>query len=59
MKKYWPIIRTLTFLIVGVMNTILIRSEDIGSFKNYLGYLLLILAAVDIIINIVKKVRRH
>jgi hypothetical protein len=29
------------------MNTVLIRPEDIGSWKNYLGYLLLFFALVD------------
>jgi len=47
MKKYWAIIRTLTFLLVGVMNTVLIRPEDIGTWKNYTGYLLLIIGVLD------------
>ena len=46
-KKNWAIIRTATFIIVGLMNTAFIRPEDIGSWKNYAGYLFLILAVVD------------
>jgi len=55
MKKYWPLIRVLTFIIVGVFNTVLLRPEDVGSWKNYIGYLLLILAVIDIITFFYKK----
>ena len=47
MKKYWPVLRTLTFLIVGVFNTVLIRPEDIGNWKHYAGYILLIIGIID------------
>lgn len=57
MKKYWLILRTLTFLIVGVINTILIKPEEIGSWKNYLGYLFLILVIVDVGNVIYKKLK--
>ena len=53
-KQYWMILRTLTFLIVGLMNTVLIKPEDVGTWKNYTGYLLLILAGLDIIYFIIK-----
>lgn len=46
-NKTWAIIRTATFIIVGLMNTAFIRLEDIGSWKNYVGYLFLIFAVVD------------
>ena len=55
MKKYWPILRALTFLIVGVFNTVLIRPEDSGSWKNYLGYLFLALVVFEIATYFVKK----
>jgi hypothetical protein len=55
MKKYWPILRTLTFLIVGLMNTLLIRPEDLGTWKNYLGFLFLALVLFDLIMYFVKK----
>jgi len=47
MKKYWPILRTLTFLIVGLFNTVLIRPEDVGTWKNYTGYIFLVIGIVD------------
>lgn len=43
----WTAIRTALFLIVGLMNTMFIRPEDIGTWKNYIGYALLFLALID------------
>lgn len=57
MKNFWPLIRILTFIIVGVLNTVLIRPQDLGSLKNYMGYLLLILAATDIVYLLYKKLK--
>jgi len=57
MKKYWPIIRTLTFLIVGVLNTALIRPEDVGTWKNYTGYILLVLGIIDGVVLITKYLK--
>jgi len=34
-KLIWTTIRTLTFLIIGLMNTVIIKPEDIGKWKNY------------------------
>ena len=42
-------LRLATFTAIGIMNTILIRPEDIGTWKNYLGYGLLFLAVIDAI----------
>ena len=47
MKKTWSIFRTLGFIIVGLFNTLFIKPEDLGTFKNYLGYLLLVIGIVD------------
>ena len=57
MKRYWPILRTLTFIIVGLFNTVLIRAEDIGTWKNYLGDVLLIMGVVDAVILMGKYFR--
>lgn len=43
----WRLIRTVGFYLVGLMNTLLIRDKDIGTFKNYLGYALIIVAIFD------------
>ena len=61
MKKTIPAVLIIaTTLIVGLMNTVFIRTEDTGSWKNYVGYLFLLLAAVNLfffIKNILKKKR--
>jgi hypothetical protein len=54
-KLNWSIIRTAMFILVGLMNTVFIRPEDIGSWKNYIGYLFLLIAVVDAFF-IVKKI---
>ena len=46
-KMKWRLIRTVGFYLVGLMNTLLIRDKDIGTFKNYLGYVLIIVAIFD------------
>lgn len=46
-KKNWTVIRTLLFVIIGLLNTVFIRPEDIGTWKNYMGYGLLVVAATD------------
>jgi len=53
-KKYWTITRTLTLVIVGLMNTVLIKPEDIGTWKNYVGYVFLIVAVFDTIYLIIQ-----
>ena len=57
MKKYWPLVRTLTYLIVGLFNTIMIKPEEIGSLKNNLGYFFLVMVIVEVILFIKKRVR--
>lgn len=37
-------------LLVGLFNTLLLRPEDAGTWKNYVGYAFLIIAFVNIII---------
>jgi hypothetical protein len=46
-KKHCPIVRTILFIIIGLMNTVFIRPEDIGTWKNYVGYGFLLVAVVD------------
>ena len=57
LKSYWPILRTLTFIIVGLFNTVLIREEDIGTWKNYTGYVLLIIGIADAVFLIIKFIK--
>lgn len=56
--NHWPVIRTLLFLILGMMNTVLIKPEDIGTWKNYVGYGSLLAAALDTSILIKNNINR-
>jgi uncharacterized membrane protein len=58
-KNLWTLIRTLTFILIGLMNTVFIRPEDIGSWKNYVGYLFLIGAAIDAFFLVRKYVKKN
>jgi len=57
-NKLWTLIRISTFILVGLMNTILIRPEDVGSWKNYVGYILLIIATVDLSLLFIKPLKK-
>ena len=46
-KAVWHLTRTLMFWIIGLFNTTLIRPEEVGTWKNYLGWALLVVAAFD------------
>lgn len=58
-KKFYPLIRLLFYIIVGAFNTILIKPEDVGTWKNYIGYLLLGSAAIEIFYHLIKYGRNH
>ena len=47
-KKIQAVVRILTAIVIGLMNTVFIRPEDVGSWENYVGYLFLIIAAIDL-----------
>jgi len=57
-KIRWAVLRTMLFIIIGLFNTALIKPEDVGSWKNYLGYLFLFIALVDSIILIKKFLQK-
>ena len=60
-KFAWNYARTIFFYLIGILNTLFIKPEEIGTWKNYLGYAILIVAVVDTIFlvkNIVKHKRR-
>jgi hypothetical protein len=57
MKKYWGIIRTIIFLVIGIKYTLFIKPELLGTWENYLGYLLLILGVIDSFLLIKKYFR--
>lgn len=46
-KALGHLLRTLLFWIVGLFNTVLIRPEEVGSWKNIVGWVLLVAALLD------------
>lgn len=57
-KKHWAISRILLFIIVGLFNTVLIKTEDVGTWKNYLGYAFLLIALIEIFFLIKQYLKR-
>lgn len=46
-RSLWHVQRTLLFWIIGILNTALIRPENVGSWRHVVGWIIIILAAVD------------
>lgn len=46
-RDLWHLVRTLLFWIIGGLDTALARPEDVGSWKCYAGWAVLLVAAVD------------
>jgi hypothetical protein len=54
-KDLWHLQRTLLFWVIGILNTALIRPAEVGSWKNLLGWAVLLLASVDTLVLIRKE----
>jgi len=53
-RKLMPtVLIILTTLLVGLMNTVFVRPEDVGSWRFYVGYLFLLIAVINIIVLII------
>jgi hypothetical protein len=48
-KLFWVINLILAPIIIGTMNTVLMKPEDIGSWKNYVGYAFFVIAIINIV----------
>lgn len=55
----WFYIRTASFWIIGLMNTVLARPEDVGGVKYWTGCALLVIAALDTSWFVYKRVFRR
>ena len=51
----WHVLRTVGFWLIGLFNTVLARPENIGTWKNYVGWAILALAVMDSILLIRKE----
>jgi len=43
----WHVQRTVLFWIIGLFNTVLIRPEEVGSWRTWIGWVLMLVAAGD------------
>ncbi|MCP4977567.1 MAG: hypothetical protein GY931_15550 [Maribacter sp.] len=57
-KIYSTILIFVSTIIIGTMNTLLLKPEDVGSWKNYLGYAFLIIALLNILF-LVKQLKNR
>ncbi|WP_321369523.1 hypothetical protein [uncultured Draconibacterium sp.] len=53
------IIIIVTTLIVGLFNTVLLRPEDVGTWKNYVGYAFLLICLVNVVILLIILPRKR
>jgi len=47
-KRNWTILNIITFTVIGLMNTVFLKPEDVGTWKNYVGYAFLLIAVVEL-----------
>ena len=52
------VIIVFTTLVVGLLNTVFLRPEDIGTWKNYVGYTFLIICLVNVVILLLMLLKR-
>jgi hypothetical protein len=53
----WHVQRAVLFWLVGLFNTALIRPEEVGSWRNWLGRIFLLIAAGDTVALFVRERR--
>ena len=51
-KQNWFIPLAILAIIIGLMNTVFIKHEDVGTWRNYVGYGFLLLAIVNTLLTI-------
>lgn len=48
-KEVWHVLRTVLFWIIGLGNTVFVKTVDAGTWRNWLGWIMLGLAVADTI----------
>jgi hypothetical protein len=59
-KTTWSwadIARLATLLVLGFLNTVFIKPENIGTWRNYIGYGCLVVAAIYAVVLIIKRIK--
>ncbi len=54
-KDVWHVQRTVLFWIVGLLNTVLARPEQVGGWRTWVGAVLLVVAAADTVALFLKE----
>ena len=54
-KGVWHVQRTVLFWIIGLLNTVFLRPEDVGTWKNWIGWVVLGLAVFDTVALFLKE----
>ncbi len=54
-KRNWGLVRILSLVIIGLLNTVFLKPEDMGSWKNYAGFLFMLLAAINVVFLVVQQ----
>ena len=47
-KRNWTILNIIIFTVIGLMNTVFLKPEDVGTWKNYVGYGFLLIAIIEL-----------
>ncbi|MEW5844321.1 MAG: hypothetical protein AB1775_13755 [Bacteroidota bacterium] len=48
-NKWWIIFRIVVFVALGLLYTVFISPEEMGTWKYYFGFVLLFIALVDVV----------
>ncbi|MCL6099760.1 MAG: hypothetical protein M1391_14430 [Bacteroidetes bacterium] len=48
-NKWWIIFRIVVFVVLGLLYTVFISPEEMGTWKYYFGFVLLFIALVDVV----------
>jgi FtsH-binding integral membrane protein len=54
-KEVWHVLRTVLFWIIGLGNTVFVKAGDVGSWRNWLGWVMLGLAVADTVALFLKE----
>jgi hypothetical protein len=57
-KRNWTILNIIIFTVIGLMNTVFLKPEDVGTWKNYVGYGFLLIAIIELIYYLLILKRR-
>lgn len=48
-NKWWIVFRIVVFAVLGLLYTVFISPEEMGTWKYYFGFVLLFIALIDVV----------